>query len=124
MKLTNGQIWISSQAVKTLMGEKLPVQTSMRLVKLAQEIDIHLAVINSVRNNLITTHSTEKDKAGQPMINENTPEMEAFAKDWAELMATEIDVEFKGEKIKLPWTVNIEPSTLIALEPFIDIQEQ
>ncbi len=124
MKLTNGQIWISAQSVKTLMGQKFPVPTSMRLVKLAQEIDIHTAVINGVRNNLITQHAVEKDANGQPKISEGTPQMEAFVKDWAELMATEIDVEFKGNKIKLPWTVNIEPSTLIALDPFIDIQDQ
>lgn len=121
MKLTNGQIWVASTAVKGLMGQKLPVQVSIRLVKLAQELDIHLAVITGVRNNLITQHAVEKDAAGNPMINDKTPEMAAFSKDWAELMAEEIDLEFKGEKIKLPWTVNIEPSILIALEPFISM---
>jgi hypothetical protein len=119
MKLTNGQIWIAAPAIKGLMDQKLPVQTSMRLVKLAQEMDIHLSVINGVRNNLIKQYGTEAN--GQVTINANTPEMESFTKDWAELIAQEIEVEFKGEKIKLPWTVNIEPSTLMALEPFVDI---
>jgi hypothetical protein len=121
MKLTNAQIWVAVPAIKGLMGQKLPVQTSMRLVRLAQELDTHLAVISGVRNNLIKQYGKEEN--GQVAIKPNTEEMEVFSKDWADLMSSEIDVVFGAEKIKLPWTVNIEPSALISLEPFIDIEE-
>jgi hypothetical protein len=49
--------------------------------------------------------------------------MESFSKDWTDLLNQEIDVEFKGEKIKLPWTVELEPVALLALEHFIEIPE-
>ncbi|MCK9569537.1 hypothetical protein M0R72_11410 [Candidatus Pacearchaeota archaeon] len=116
MKLTNGQIFTAGQALPKLMGQKLPVQTSVRIVRLAQEIDIHLAVINSVRKNLIEQYGEGDPKSIQP----NTPAMEIFAKDWGALLAEESDVSF-GEKIKLPWTVEIEPAILVALEPFIEM---
>ena len=121
MKLNNGQITVASQALSKLMRQKLPVLVSSRLIRLAQEMDIHLAVINGVRNNLFKEYGTENE--GKLMIKQNTQEMESFTKDWAELLSQEIDVEFKGEKIKLPWTVEIEPSSLLALEPFIEIPE-
>jgi hypothetical protein len=121
MKLNNGQISVASQALSKLMGQKLPVLVSARLIRLAQELDIHLAVINAVRNNLFKQYGTEVD--GQLIIKQNTPEMETFSKDWADLLSQEIDVKFEGEKIKLPWTIEIEPSSLLALEPFIVIPE-
>jgi len=124
MKLTNGQIFVAGQALPKLMGQKLPVMVSSRLIRLAQEIDIHLSVINAVRTNLVTQHSIEKDDKGEPIIKFNTPEMEAFSKDWSELLAEEIDVKFEGEKIKLPWTAEIEPTALLALDMFIEIPEK
>src|SRR5574343_178481 len=117
MKLSNGQIYVAGPALRNLMGQKMPVGSSTRFVRLAQELDIHLAVINGVRQNLIKQHMPE----GKDKIEPNTPEMEAFAKDWAELLLEEIDVKFEGEKIKLPWTVEIDPQSLLALDMFVEI---
>lgn len=119
MKLTNGQIFTASRALPQLMGQKLPVQVSMRIVRLAQEIDTNMAVFNAVRNQLIERYGEGEE--GKRSIQPNTPGMEAFVKDLQELMSQEVDVTF-GEKIKLPWTVEVEPSTLVALEHFIVLE--
>lgn len=122
MKLTNGQLLTAAPAMRQLMTQKLPVLTSAKVVRLIQEIDIHLAVVNSVRINLVTQHATEKDPKGQPVIKANTPEMEKFTSEWAELLAQEVDVKFEG-KIKLPWTIEMDPISLLNLEMFVEIPE-
>ncbi len=121
MKLNNGQIYTASQALSKLVNQKLPVMVSARLIRLAQELDIHTAVISGVRTNLFKQYGTEEN--GQVIIKNNSSEMESFSKDWVELLAQEVEVEFKGEKIKLPWTVELEPVALLALEPFVEIPE-
>jgi hypothetical protein len=119
MKLSNGAVWMAGQALGKLMGQKMPLNASVRLVKLSKELDTHLAVINGVRANLIHQHSDGKDR-----IEPNTPEMEAFVKDWAELMSQDVEVKFEGEKIKLPWTIEIDPMALIDLDMFVEIPEK
>jgi len=119
MKLSNGQIFVAGPAVRKLMGQKVPVSSSARIVRLAQELDIHLAVIEGVRQQLIKQYGKEAD--GGVKILPNTPEMEAFSKDWAELLAEEVEVKFEGGKLKLPWTVEIDPQSLLALDAFVEI---
>lgn len=120
MKLSNGQIYVVAPALKKLMGQKVPVSTSARIIRLAQELDIHLAVIEGVRQQIVKQNLPE----GKNQIEPNTPEMEAFVKDWAELLADEVEVKFEGEKIKLPWTVEIDPQSLLALDMFVEIPEK
>lgn len=119
MKLSNGQIYVAGPAVRKLMGQKVPVSSSARIVRLAQELDIHLAVIEGVRQQLIKQYGKEVD--GDIKILPNTPEMESFSKDWAELLVEEVEVKFEGGKLKLPWTVEIDPQSLLALDAFVEI---
>jgi hypothetical protein len=118
-KLSNGAVLVAGQALSKLMGQKMPINASIRCVKLGKELDTHLAVINGVRLNLIKQYSRDGQK-----VEPGTPEMEAFVKDYTELLSQEVEVKFEGEKIKLPWTIEIDPMSLIDLDMFVEIPEK
>lgn len=122
MELTNAQIYLARQALPCLLtGQKIPVPTSARLVRLMQELDIHCAVIEGTRQSLMKQDLKEVD--GKLDVTKGTPEMEVFSKDWVDLMADKTEVKFDGEKIKLPYTVTIEPMNLLNLSMFIEMPE-
>ena len=122
MELTNAQIFLARQSLPCLLtGQKIPVETSARLVRLMQELDIHCAVIEGTRQALLKQDFKEIE--GKLNTEKGTPEFEAFTKDWADLMADKNEVKFDGKKIVLPYTVTIEPMNLLNLSMFIEMPE-
>jgi hypothetical protein len=134
MKVTNGTIFSAREPLRILLGQKFPVMVSYKLAKMAHVVQDQLHIITETRNALIEKHGTkEKGKPGKT-VPPNTPAMEAFSKELAELL--ELEVELKIEKVKLPEKVaatcdkchhnmdrplEIEPSILLALEDFIEV---
>ncbi len=136
MKVTNATIWASQGPMAKLAGMKLPVKTSYGLAKLAQGLNSQLKVLSETRNALIKKHGKPDEKTGQPVVNANTPEMEAFAKEWAEILGEEVEVTV--DKVMIPEAVVttcqkcglvistpfvIEPAILLALDDFIGIKD-
>jgi hypothetical protein len=115
LKITNGEIYVSREPLRKLFIQKLPVQAAYKLTTLAAELDPQLKIIEDMRNNLIRKY--QKDETG---IKNGTPEMAEFAKDFAEVLAEEVEIKY-SEKIKLPYTVEIAPSDLLPLLPFVEV---
>lgn len=126
MKLTNGEIFVVREPLLKLLGMQLPVKTSFQIAKLANKLNEQLKVIEDVRNGLVRKYGKENlEKRGQLSVNPEDEGYPKFVSDFNELMAQETELVF--EKIKLPIEIDgkplqIEPSILMALEKFVEIE--
>ncbi len=134
MKLTNGEIFNAKEPLSKLIQEKFPVKVSYGLAKLASKLDAQLGVIEKVRQGLIQTYGEQdpdnpmqirvlptlekKDENGKSTFEPN-PKFPKFAEEMGELMTQEVEIVF--DVVTLPDTLEIEPSTLMALEKFIKV---
>jgi hypothetical protein len=133
MKVLNGQIFQAREPLQKLSGEKLPVKASWGLAKLSLKLNEQLKAIDEVRNGLINKYGVADEK-GNVSVKQDTPNWNKFVEEFNELMMQEVEIVF--EKVKLPEKVSatcdackhnmdkpleIEPATLMALEPFIEL---
>jgi hypothetical protein len=120
MKLTNGEIFDATEPMKALLEEKLPVQASYALAKLAMKLEEPMKVIEQVRQRLISDYG-EKDPEN-PMTtrvvkgSEGYPE---FMRELTILLTQEVEIE--SEQVELPDTLEIAPKTLIALDKLVRV---
>jgi len=134
MKVTNAEIWGSQGAIRQMLSQKLPVRASHDFARMAKKLNEQWQVINEERNRLVTIHGEKDKKTGQTQVKVNTPEMEAFNKDFQELLAIEVDIDVKP--VKLPEVIaatcdkchhnmdrpfEIEPAILFALDKFVEV---
>jgi len=115
-----------------LSGMKLPVMISLQVAKLASKLSEPTRVIEDVRLGLVNKYGQTQESGEVAVIFPNDPlgrptslDWQNFAKEFEELMSAETEID--AEKIKLPQEIDgkplqIEPSILIALEKFIDVE--
>jgi len=128
MKVTNGEIFNSVESLNKLAGMKLPVKTSLQVAKLVNKLNEPLKEIDSVRQGLVKTYGItfEPDEAGNTTIkSKDEGDVLKYVTEVNELV--NLGRELVVEKIKLPTEVDgkaleIEPSILIALEKFIEVE--
>ena len=133
MKLTNGQIFGAREPLQKLAQEKLPVKTSWGLAKLTLKLNDPLKAIEETRNGLVKKYG-EKEENGNVRVKQDGANWEKFIEEFNELMEQTVEIVF--DKVKLPEkvaatcdachhnmdrTLEIEPSTLMALEPFVEL---
>ena len=120
MKLTNGEIFNAKEPLSKLIQEKLPVKTSYGLAKLASKLDAQLGVIEKVRQGLIQTYGEkDPDNPMQIRVDPQSENFPKFAEEYGELMAQEVEIVF--DVVTLPDTLEVEPSTLMALDKFVKV---
>ena len=123
MKLNNGEIFSAREPLSKLIEQKFPVKVAYGLAKIANKLNDQLKVIDNVRDGLIRTYGKEEE--GQIRVTPDDENFLKFVEEVKELMAQEVEVVF--EKAKLPEkvdgkTIEIEPSVLMALEKFIEVE--
>lgn len=138
IKVTNGEIFRSREAMAELLKIELPVKTSWMLVKLASKLNRILVNIESLRTKLVMKHGVLNEKTGNtevsPFLEEKNedgtvkvtpnPKWAEFQDEFNALMALEEEINMY--KIKIPEEVNGKPvsvsaATLGALEAFIEV---
>ena len=134
VKVTNGDIFRTREALPKLMDEKFPVMVSYRLAKLAEKIDTQLRVIEKTRNSLVLKYGKGDERGRNVKVEENSEKFNQFLSEFNELMAVELTLDV--EPVRLPEkvagtcsqchhnldrTFEIEPSTLLALSRFIEV---
>lgn len=118
MKVTNAELFNAKGPLERLAKEKLPVKTSLAVLKLIRKLNEHLVPAEEVQNNLIKQYAPEaKDKYAQLSIKPGDTNWPKFAEELGELMQQSVEVVI--DKITLPDTLEIEPVVLISLEKFI-----
>ncbi len=120
MKLTNAEIFNVKEPLQQLVAMKFPIKTSLALAKLVQKLNEHLIPAEQVKDGLVKTYGKPDPKNSQSIqIQPGDEKWSKFAKEYAELMAQEVEVVF--QKVALPDTLEIEPAVVMALEKFITI---
>lgn len=136
MELTNGEICNAYEPLKTLIGKKFPIKVSYALAKLAQRLTPQMDIVRELREKLYITYGEKDPKDPFKMLMSPTSEkFPQFAKELGELLEQTCEVEF--EVVKLPSieqlvcpkcknilaaALEIEPTTLILLEKFIEVE--
>jgi hypothetical protein len=115
---TNGFI----NSLNVLLEEKLPVEESFKLRKLAKEIAAKQEIFNETRVASAKAYAL-KDKKGEPIIendNYKIPEADLakFNQEYVDLLNKEEEYSF--EKIKLSSDIKISTKDLMMLDILIE----
>ncbi len=126
MKVKNDIIFMAKPSLEKLIEKELPVKASFALAKLVNRMLPTFAAIENTRNGLIKKYATaDPDDPNQFSIPLDTEEHAQFTREFNELMEQEEELVF--EMVTLPEMVDgvaltIEPSVLMALEPFVEVE--
>ena len=125
LKVLNGDIFAAREQLQKLMAKELPVRTSFALAKLANTLNGHLQAIETVRNGMVKKYGEPiEGKPGSMQVAADSEQFPKFQAEMNELFGMEIEVA--AQKVLLPASLSgmvIEASTLMALLPFVDIEE-
>ncbi len=122
MKLTNAEIFNVKEPLARLAKEKLPIKTSLAVLKLINKINEHLIPASTVKNDLIARYGTtskEGEFADVPICKPADKDYPKFIVEYQKLCELEVDIDI--DTILLPDTLEIEASVLMALEKFVKV---
>jgi hypothetical protein len=139
-QVLNGVIFTAKEPLAALLKEKFPVTASLELIKLSKAHAAKFQIIEEARNGLIQKYGDEIPNGGIGLVGPNDPDGRKMSQNWVpfvkelnELFSQESELVFT--KVKLPKMVTvrcdkcrhvietpleIEPASLMALEPFVE----
>lgn len=121
MEVTNAIIHNASEPLKKLLTVKLPMRTSLEIVKLAKAVREHADIIEQVRSKLIRDYGKPNPKqSGASTISPSDEGFPKFAEELGELLGQTVEIDFKV--VRLPNNIEIEPYVLMALESFVEVE--
>ena len=117
-----------TDVLQKLAAKELKARLALQIARLLKEAERELANFNEVRMNLIKKYG-EKDENGELITDENgnckieQVGLDTFSKELNDLVTME--VEINANKIKLDDIDGLDftPTEMVALEPFIDLEE-
>lgn len=136
MKITNGEIFDIQKPLGELAPQKMPVKTSLAVLKLRELTQPIVGMVEEMRRKLIQEYggpspTNPQEISVQPtilvpdpehegrMLQEVNPKHEQFVKDFGEVRTAEVELDF--EPIALPESVELSPAALMALEKFVKV---
>ncbi len=122
MKITNAELMNAKGPLQDLAKVKLPVKTSLEVLKLIQKLNEFLIPAEQVKNSLVLQYGhpeVESPHSGKVVILPGDADYTKFMEEFAELVEQENEIVFT--QINLPDTLEIEPAVLMALEKFIKL---
>jgi hypothetical protein len=127
MIIKAGEIKHINEGLKEILNKELPVKPAYWLARIATKLEGELQTFEKARMGLINKHS-KKDKDGNPAIKKNKDgkpqfditDVEAFEKEFNELLNQEIELDIKPIKFADLGEVSIKPLILAKLEKIIE----
>jgi len=120
LKLTIAEIFNAREPMNELAKAKLPVKSSLSLLKLIRKLEEHYEPADKVKLGLVQTYGHPvENQPGNFSCGPADKGWPKFCEEFGELVSQEVEVVF--EPVKLPDTLEISPFTLMALEKFITI---
>jgi hypothetical protein len=127
MKIKISEIRLICEGLREL--PELPSKPAYWLARIFSKLNSEAKAFERVRMNLLTDHA-KKDKNGELLFKkndkgENTNEydianMNAFQKEFAQLIEEEFEIDFKPIKLVDLGNIKITPFTLLKLEKIIN----
>ena len=119
MKITIGQLKLSEESLVKFSKQDIPVQMAFQLSRLIRKIVPELQSLEEARQTLVHKFGEVDLESGQTTVPQS--KISEFTQEIKPILDTEVEMPF--DKIpfsKIPETVLLSSSDLIALEPFID----
>ena len=117
---TKGELFSFQEPLRELAKLDVPAKVGIRIARLIRAISQEIGPIEQVRNKLVMKYG-KRDERGQVSVGKDSPEFDAFAKEFGSLMEEKTKVEF--EKVVLPDEVHVALDVLVALEPFLAVAD-
>lgn len=112
---TNGQLLGFQEPLKVLMQVNVPARLGIRIARLVRTLRQEIALITGVRDKLIIQYG-EKGSIGP-----DSPNWVTFIREHNDLLAQTVTLEV--EKVTLPADASVDIATLLALEPFLTVED-
>ena len=125
MKLSNREILTAAQALGRLFENKMPVQTSWQIVRMQGKLGELCQQFYRVRDSLLKEFDVkiENDDDGSIRFTSDVePNVRKFVDELNSLLNIETEVDISP--VRLPDTLDVEPSVLIALEKIIEVPNE
>lgn len=116
--------------LQELANIKMPAKQSFKILRTLKAVDAEYASIEEIQRNMVANYG-KKDENGEFMLD---PENRGYliadehqnqvAKELEELMASEIELDCDKINMNVFDNINLSPSQLLAIEPFIEINEE
>jgi len=120
MKVRLENILDAQVALSELAKKDLSITTAYKIAKLIKVVSAEVELFNEQRIKLLQSVGSTLSEDGRQYLIPNDKKAE-FAEGFAQLVSIEVDVP---DKINLSGeTVSISPEMLIALEPFMTIDD-
>jgi hypothetical protein len=121
MKLTYGEIIGAVESLTKLKDKPLPARSSLNVARLLRKANECLQDFAVSRDGLKNKYSVEfkNENGGVQFTSEIEGNALKFANELNELLQIETELVF--DKIKLPESLDFEPSIFVALEKFVEI---
>ncbi len=133
MRPTNAEVVEAHASFTRLMEVKLPVKVSLDIALLLKQLEGLVSAFALVRDRLFKTYSIETEQKEDGSISfksankeDGRKDIEDFASEFEELLGAKTE-ETNFVKIKLPKEIDgkplqIEPSILVALTKFVEVE--
>ena len=129
IKVTITDILNGTEILQKLSNTGLKAKLAWQVSRLLKAVDKEVQEFNETRMELIKKYG-EKDESGELITDDKgnckiiTENVEKFSAELNELVASEIEIN--ANKIKMDDLENIDftPSEMVALEPFIETNEE
>ena len=120
MKLTIAEIFNAKEPMSELAKQKLPVKTSLEVLRLIRKLEEHYETAEKVKLDLVQTYGHEVEgQQGNFVVSQSDAGWSKFINEYGELVSQEINID--SEPIVIPDTLEISTVTLMALEKFIKV---
>jgi len=127
-ELTLEELFNTKKALDNFMQEKLPVKLAYKIKKLYKQVSEELEILEQSKDSLLENYA-EKDEEGNFRNNDgyfviSKEHRENFEKELNELNNIKVKISFTPIKEEEIENMEMTPSTLLALEHFIQFKEE
>lgn len=109
MKITLNEALGITRNLKAITSKDVPAMVAYKFLKLGNQLQTEMKTLEDTRIKLVNTHSDGTDKVKEENI-------ETFHKEFSEVLAQEIELEWEKIKIETLGDITIKADELSALE--------
>lgn len=114
--------------LQELANMKMPAKQSFKVLRTLKAVDAEYSSIEEVQRNMVVNYGKKNNNGEYILDVENQgytiaeEYKTAFAKEMNDLLTTEVELDCDKIDINLFEKINLSPNQLLAIEPFIDIE--
>ena len=116
--------------LQELANVRMPAKQSFKILRTLKAVNAEYASIEEIQRNMVTNYG-KKDENGEFILDSKNrgyliadEYQDKVAKELEELMASEVELDCDKININIFDNISLSPSQLLAIEPFIETNEE